>query len=105
MHSCLHRIHCALRQVPIKHDVEPLHLLLDEATLAEWHNCHLPADKFSAENAAIVTQCARWPLLIDPQLQGLKWLKTVEQKRAQATGAHVYSVQLGDKGWIRKVGL
>lgn len=29
----------------------------------------------SAENATILTNSARWPLMIDPQLQGLKWIK------------------------------
>ena len=29
----------------------------------------------SAENATILTNSARWPLMIDPQLQGIKWIK------------------------------
>ena len=29
----------------------------------------------SAENATILTNSARWPLMIDPQLQGIKWVK------------------------------
>lgn len=31
----------------------------------------LPADRISVENAAITTSCSRWPLLIDPQMQGI----------------------------------
>lgn len=30
----------------------------------------------STENATILTNSARWPLMIDPQLQGLKWIKS-----------------------------
>jgi dynein heavy chain, axonemal len=30
----------------------------------------------SIENATILTNCYRWPLMIDPQLQGIKWIKT-----------------------------
>lgn len=30
----------------------------------------------SSENATILTNSSRWPLMIDPQLQGLKWIKT-----------------------------
>lgn len=29
----------------------------------------------SAENATILSNSARWPLMIDPQLQGIKWIK------------------------------
>lgn len=35
----------------------------------------LPTDRMSAENASIMINSSRWPLLIDPQLQGLKWIK------------------------------
>ena len=29
----------------------------------------------SSENATILTNTSRWPLIIDPQLQGIKWIK------------------------------
>ncbi|EFN60879.1 Dynein beta chain, ciliary [Camponotus floridanus] len=29
----------------------------------------------SSENATILTNSSRWPLMIDPQLQGIKWLR------------------------------
>lgn len=29
----------------------------------------------SSENATILMNSTRWPLMIDPQLQGLKWIK------------------------------
>lgn len=58
-----------------------LAVLTDEATIAKWTNQSLPADRVSQENGAIVTCCKRWPLLIDPQLQGVKWVKNMEASR------------------------
>ena len=37
-------------------------------------------DKMSYQNASIVTNCERWPLMIDPQLQGIKWIKKKYEK-------------------------
>jgi len=43
--------------------------------MAQWKNEGLPADMMSLENAAIITSSSRWPLIIDPQLQGSIWLR------------------------------
>ena len=45
-----------------------------------WANEGLPADQLAVENASIVSNCARWPLMIDPQLQGVTWIKQREAK-------------------------
>lgn len=47
-----------------------LSLLIDDADIAQWNNESLPGDRMSIENATILTSCDRWPLMIDPQLQG-----------------------------------
>lgn len=44
-------------------------MLVDDATIAAWNNNKLPSDRMSTENAAILCNCQRWPLLVDPQLQ------------------------------------
>jgi dynein heavy chain, axonemal len=61
--------------VPISPDANPLSILCTEADVAKWNSFHLPADRVSIENAAITTSSARWPLLIDPQLQAIAWMK------------------------------
>ena len=72
-------------------DLDILSLLTDGATIARWNNENLPSDGMSIENAIILTNAERWPLIIDPQLQGLKWIKTRE-------GEELKVVRLGQKG-------
>ena len=52
-----------------------LSLLTDDAIIAGWNNEGLPSDAMSTENATILTNSIKWPLMIDPQLQGIKWIK------------------------------
>ena len=59
------------REIPITSGIEPLDLLTNDSQKASWQNEGLPADRISIENGAIITNCNRWPLVIDPQLQGM----------------------------------
>jgi dynein heavy chain len=56
----------------------------------------LQADRVSLENAAVVVSCSRYPLIIDPQLQGIKWIKGHE-------GPEMVTIQLSQKAWLKKV--
>ena len=47
----------------------------------------------STENATILTSSDRWPLMVDPQLQGLKWIK-------QKYGEQLRVIRLGQKGYL-----
>lgn len=53
-------------KIPITEGIEPLKVLTTEASMAQWKNENLPADPMSLENAAVITSCSRWPLMIDP---------------------------------------
>lgn len=55
--------------MPMSPGADPLGILSDDAEILKWNTQGLPADPVSAENGAIVDNCARWPLIIDPQLQ------------------------------------
>jgi dynein heavy chain len=63
------------RQMPMTEGTQPLTMLVDAAGIAQWANEGLPSDSMSIQNGAIVCNCKRWPILIDPQLQGIKWVK------------------------------
>lgn len=63
------------REIPLTPNIDPMYILTNESQIATWQNELLPSDRMSTENGAIIMNCQRWPLLIDPQLQGIKWLK------------------------------
>ncbi|XP_053341025.1 dynein axonemal heavy chain 2 [Clarias gariepinus] len=66
---------------------------LSKATaVRDWNIQGLPSDAFSTENGAIVTRGNRWPLMVDPQGQALKWIKNMELKR----GLKVIDLQMPD---------
>lgn len=44
----------------------------------DWNIQGLPSDMFSTENGVIVTRGRRWPLVVDPQGQAVKWIKNME---------------------------
>lgn len=58
----------------------PLDLLTPSTSKAVWNREGLPTDGCSAENATVIACTKRWPLLIDPQLQGVKWIKNKERE-------------------------
>lgn len=43
-----------------------------------WNTCGLPRDEVSTENAILVTKAGRWPLMIDPQEQAVRWIRQME---------------------------
>lgn len=43
--------------------------LASDVTVRDWNIHGLPSNHLSVDNGVIVTNCQRWPLLIDPQLQ------------------------------------
>ena len=79
--------------IPKTEELDMLSMLTDSAQVARWSNENLPSDRTSVENAMILTNAERWPLMIDPQLQGVKWIKT-------RFGADLKVVRLGQKGYL-----
>merc|ERR1719204_3002413 len=54
----------------------------DPVEIRQWIIDGLPNDSFSIENAITMSKSRRYPLLIDPEMQGNKWIKTMEEKLA-----------------------
>jgi len=48
--------------------------------MRDWNLQGLPADAVSLNNGVMVVRGKRWPLMIDPQSQGNKWIKKKEGK-------------------------
>lgn len=67
-----------------KMGVDPLDVLSNSSDVAEWLNEGLPADRISIENGCIISSCQRWPLLVDPQLQGIIWLRAHDFRPTKA---------------------
>ncbi|CAG9862849.1 unnamed protein product [Phyllotreta striolata] len=76
---------CNNAKIVISKDFNVITFLADPNTIREWNQQGLPADNFSAENGIIVDIGSRWPLVIDPQCQAMKWIKAKEAKN----GLHV----------------
>ncbi len=68
----------AEKNIPLGAGVEPVSLLTDDAEVALWNSQGLPSDTVSVENGSILTKSERYPLIIDPQLQGIVWIKSKE---------------------------
>ncbi|XP_073435796.1 dynein axonemal heavy chain 9 isoform X2 [Dendrobates tinctorius] len=79
--------------IPVTESLDPLTMLTDDADIAAWQNEGLPADRMSTENATILTSCERWPLMVDPQLQGIKWIKN-------KYGEELRVVRIGQRGYL-----
>jgi dynein heavy chain len=84
---------------PLSDESNPLLILTNEAEMAQWQTDFLPADRVSMENGAVVCNSSRWPLVIDPQLQGIRWLRAKEGQPER----HLQIVRLSQKDVIRKL--
>ncbi|PKU33464.1 dynein heavy chain axonemal [Limosa lapponica baueri] len=76
--------------IPITPGLDPLSLLTDAADVAAWSNQGLPSDRMSTENATILCNTERWPLIVDAQLQGIKWIKN-------KYGEELQTIRLGQR--------
>ncbi|KAI0987912.1 hypothetical protein GJ496_006330 [Pomphorhynchus laevis] len=67
-------------RIPLTDRFDIVNNMVDEARINEWNLEGLPADRLSTENGIIITKNNRYPLLIDPQLQGKTWIVNKESQ-------------------------
>ena len=64
--------------VPCAPDFDFCDFMAKPTVVRDWNIQGLPNDGFSTENGVIVTRGSRWPLMVDPQGQAIKWIKNME---------------------------
>jgi len=55
------------KNIPRSDDFDITKFLADDMLIGEWQQEGLPSDNLSTENAIMLSQSQRFPLLIDPQ--------------------------------------
>ena len=66
--------------IPMSADFSLVNFLSKPVYVQQWQIDGLPKDDFSVENGVISTSGNRWPLMIDPQGQANKWVRTWKGK-------------------------
>ena len=79
-------------EIPVDPNFKFAAFLADAPTVRDWNIQGLPSDQFSTENGVIVTRGNRWPLMVDPQGQAIKWIKNMENKN----GLKIIDLQMSD---------
>ena len=82
---------CVEKKIPVSEGMSVTEFMVDESTIGDWSREGLPRDELSIQNGIMVTRSSKWPLLIDPQGQGLSWIK----RREEVNGLRI--TELGDK--------
>lgn len=74
--------------------------LSDPVKVRSWQLCSLPSDSLSTQNAIIMDNGRRWPLLIDPQGQANRYIRSMAKDVSFAVNG-MDVVKLSDKNFLR----
>jgi dynein heavy chain, axonemal len=74
--------------------------LANPVKVRSWQLCSLPSDSLSTQNALIMDNGRRWPLLIDPQGQANRYIRAMAKDSNFATNG-MDVVKLSDKNFLR----
>eukprot|EP00931_Biecheleriopsis_adriatica_P066335 TRINITY_DN4071_c0_g1_i5.p1 TRINITY_DN4071_c0_g1~~TRINITY_DN4071_c0_g1_i5.p1 ORF type:complete len:3484 (+),score=878.42 TRINITY_DN4071_c0_g1_i5:1149-10454(+) len=67
-------------KIPCSDSFDLREVMGNPVEIRDWNIQGLPADSVSINNGVMVVRGKRWPLMIDPQAQGNKWIKKKEGK-------------------------
>ena len=70
---------CTELGIQSSEDFSIANTLGDAVEIRHWQIAGLPKDHFSVDNGVVVANSGRWPLMIDPQGQASKWVKSMEK--------------------------
>ncbi|GAA6230347.1 dynein heavy chain 6, axonemal-like [Lates japonicus] len=73
-------IQCQELNIPISSSFSLTNILGDPFVIRQWNAEGLPRDTVSTENGILVTAGRRWPLMIDPQDQANRWIRSKEAR-------------------------
>ncbi len=80
--------------IPVSETFSLQSVLSDPMEINSWCISGLPTDDVSIDSAVCTTEAKRWPLMIDPQGQATKWVKTYYSK-------NLHVVRMGDDRMIK----
>ncbi|XP_066541990.1 dynein axonemal heavy chain 7 isoform X2 [Hoplias malabaricus] len=86
---------CKARGIPCSKNISLMHSLGEPVKIRSWTIAGLPSDSFSIDNAIIISNARRWPLMIDPQGQANKWVKNMEKVNS------LHIIKLSDTDFVR----
>lgn len=88
---------CKTLSIPSSNNYNLIEVLGIPITIQNWTINGLPMDSFSIDNAIIMDGSQRWSLLIDPQGQAHKWIKTMEKSN------DIIIVKLTNKNYMKSI--
>ena len=88
---------CKSQSIPCSDTPTLTDTLGDPVQIREWIIDGLPTDNFSKDNGIIVFNARRWPLMIDPQGQANKWVRTMEEPKGLSV------IKLTDANFMRSL--
>ncbi|KAH6558350.1 hypothetical protein KP509_1Z068500 [Ceratopteris richardii] len=88
---------CKDKNIPCSSSFKLASILGSPVAIRDWVIDGLPNDSFSIDNGIIISAARRWPLLIDPQGQANKWIKTKEKSK------NLQVMKLSDPDFVRKL--
>ena len=86
---------CKQSGIPVSEDYQLARILSNEVQIRDWQENGLPTDQLSIDNGIFIFNCRRWPLIIDPQGQANKWIKSMYKD------SHMHITKLSETNFLK----